>query len=250
MPVPDEDHRDRLDPQLPYPPVAQSPPPHPPVPVLLLQLLSLAHPVNCSPFAFGSSYRKQHFNRPHRPDSREGFRLKFCRLAVLIEIGKEPLQPRRATKGAPAGAVSAQQLGLVAGADPTAKLSRQVADEVTEVDPLLRGEIEQQPGTVELLCSTRTSFIANLRSLTFIRPIQYASRSRCCCLRRVATSCCDAGRNTRLDEPASSGTERVTVPYPYWSPRATTTAYCHPTAGTPAGRITIRLACRWAASTG
>ena len=94
MPVPDEDHRDRLDPQLPHPPVAQSPPPHrpphPPVPVLLLQLLSLAHPANCSPFAFGSSYRKQHFNRPHRPDSREGFRLKFCRLAVLIEIGWNP----------------------------------------------------------------------------------------------------------------------------------------------------------------
>ena len=36
--------------------------------------LSLAHPANCSPFAFGSSYRKQHFNRPHKPDSREGFR--------------------------------------------------------------------------------------------------------------------------------------------------------------------------------
>ena len=66
------------------------PPPQPPVPVLLLQLLSLAHPANCSPFAFGSSYRKQHFNRPHKPDSREGFRLRCCCLAILIEIGSNP----------------------------------------------------------------------------------------------------------------------------------------------------------------
>ena len=65
QPVPDEDHRYRACPQVSHPPVPQSPPPQPPpqplVPVLLLQLLSLAHPANCSPFAFGSSYRKQHF---------------------------------------------------------------------------------------------------------------------------------------------------------------------------------------------
>ena len=89
------------------------PPPPPPVPVLLLQLLSLAHPANCSPFAFGSSYRKQHFNRPHKPDSREGFRLRCCCLAILIEIGSNPcshvVQQRGRPQGEPVEAVHAQR---------------------------------------------------------------------------------------------------------------------------------------------
>ena len=104
----DEDHRGRPAPQLPHPPVPQAPPPHPPphplVPVFLLQLLSLAHPANCSPFAFGSSYRKQHFSRPHKPDSREGFRLRCCRLAILIEIGWNPCSHVVQQRGRPSGA--------------------------------------------------------------------------------------------------------------------------------------------------
>jgi len=42
-----------------------------------------------TPFALGSSYRRQHFNRPHMPESLEGLRLRFCCLAILIETGSK-----------------------------------------------------------------------------------------------------------------------------------------------------------------
>jgi hypothetical protein len=42
-----------------------------------------------TPLPFGSSYRKQHFNRPHMPDSFDGFRLRFCCFAILIEMGSK-----------------------------------------------------------------------------------------------------------------------------------------------------------------
>ena len=37
----------------------------------------------------GSSKRRQHFRRPHMPDSFEGFRLRSCCLAILIETGSK-----------------------------------------------------------------------------------------------------------------------------------------------------------------
>jgi hypothetical protein len=63
--------------------------PHPPGPVGLLhpQPPSSAQPPCFTPCPFGSSYRKQHFSRPHMPESLDGFRLRLCCFAILMEIG-------------------------------------------------------------------------------------------------------------------------------------------------------------------
>src|SRR4029079_1332317 len=69
------------DPQPPLPhPVGLSHPPSPP------------QPPCTRPFALGSSYRRQHFSRPHRPDSFEGFRLRSCCFAILIETGSNAVR--------------------------------------------------------------------------------------------------------------------------------------------------------------
>src|SRR6185436_4153455 len=71
-------------PQLQLPPLPHPPAPHPDG---LSQPPSLPQPPCCWPFAFGSSYRRQHFSRPHNPDSFEGFRLSSCCFAILIDTG-------------------------------------------------------------------------------------------------------------------------------------------------------------------
>ena len=77
---------------MPQPPSPQEPQPPPvPHPVGLLQPPSSPHPPPLTPFALGSSYRRQHLNRPHNPDSREGFRLRSCCFAILIETGSKVL---------------------------------------------------------------------------------------------------------------------------------------------------------------
>src|SRR5471032_581353 len=76
-------------PQDPHPPEPQPPEPQPPEPQPdgLSQPPSLPQPPCATPFALGSSYRRQHFSRPHRPESFDGLRLKSCCLAILIETG-------------------------------------------------------------------------------------------------------------------------------------------------------------------
>src|SRR5581483_8346578 len=59
--------------QLPQPPDPQDPQDPVPQPVGLLQPPSSPHPPPRTPFAFGSSYRRQHFSRPQSPDNRDGF---------------------------------------------------------------------------------------------------------------------------------------------------------------------------------
>ena len=56
-----------------------------PQPVGFPQPPSSPQPPPLTPLAFGSSYRRQHFRRPHRPDSRDGFKLRSCCLAILID---------------------------------------------------------------------------------------------------------------------------------------------------------------------
>src|SRR6185312_1188878 len=53
---------------------------------------SSPQPPCTTPLAFGSSYRRQHLRRPQRPDSFEGFRLKSCCLAILIETGSNDVR--------------------------------------------------------------------------------------------------------------------------------------------------------------
>ena len=53
----------------------------------LLQVPSSPQPPRSSPLAFGSSYRRQHFSRPQRPDSLEGLSARSCCLAIRIETG-------------------------------------------------------------------------------------------------------------------------------------------------------------------
>src|SRR5258707_11069213 len=72
-----------------YPLQLHDPLPHPPEPQPdgLSQPPSLPQPPCWTPFAFGSSYRRQHFSRPHSPESFEGLRLSSCCLAILIDTG-------------------------------------------------------------------------------------------------------------------------------------------------------------------
>jgi hypothetical protein len=68
----------------------------------------------------------------------------------------ESLEPRRATQGAATRPVSAEDPRLVAGSnlshlDPTTELRSQVANEISEIDSLLRREIEEETRSVELL---------------------------------------------------------------------------------------------------
>jgi len=77
-------------------------------------------------------------------------------LGHLDRDGLEPLQPRRATEGASAGAISTQQLGLVARTDlthvdPTAELRRELSHELPEIDAGLGGEIKHEPRAVKLV---------------------------------------------------------------------------------------------------
>ena len=91
--------------QLPQPPLPQDP--HPPAgPVGLLhepQPPSSAQPPCFTPLPFGSSYRRQHFNRPHMPDSFDGFRLRFCCLAILMEMGSNAFSHVVQQSGRPQG---------------------------------------------------------------------------------------------------------------------------------------------------
>src|SRR5579864_7319819 len=70
------------------------------------------------------------------------------------------LEERRATEGAAAGAVPADQLGLVphtdlAHLDSRAKLGRELTDEIAKVHAAFGREIEDQPGVVERLLDPR-----------------------------------------------------------------------------------------------
>src|SRR6185436_6568185 len=80
--------------QLPQPPLPQPPEPQPPEPqpLGLSQPPSLPQPPCTTPWAFGSSYRRQHFRRPQRPDNLEGLRLRSCCLAILIETGSNEVR--------------------------------------------------------------------------------------------------------------------------------------------------------------
>src|SRR5438552_18691965 len=53
----------------------------------LSQPPSLPQPPCTTPLALGSSYLRQHFSRPHSPDSFDGFKLRSCCFAILIETG-------------------------------------------------------------------------------------------------------------------------------------------------------------------
>ena len=77
-------------------------------------------------------------------------------LGHLDRDGLEPLQPRPATEGAPAGAISAQQLGLVARADlthvdPAVELRRELSHQLSEIDAGLGGERKHELRAVQLL---------------------------------------------------------------------------------------------------
>src|SRR5262245_58153021 len=76
--------------QLPQPPELQLPLPQPaPQPEGLSQPPSSPQPPWTTPFELGSSYRRQHFRRPHSPESFDGLRLRSCCFAILIETGSK-----------------------------------------------------------------------------------------------------------------------------------------------------------------
>src|SRR4029453_14119610 len=76
--------------QLPQPPSPHDPQPPPgPQPVGFPQPPSSPQPPPLMPLAFGNSYRRQHFRRPHSPDSRDGFKLRSCCLAFLMDTGSK-----------------------------------------------------------------------------------------------------------------------------------------------------------------
>src|SRR4051812_27112386 len=75
--------------QLPHPPLPQPPLPQPDG---LSQPPSLPQPPCATPFAFGSSYRRQHFSRPQSPESFDGFRLRSCCFAILIDTGSNEVR--------------------------------------------------------------------------------------------------------------------------------------------------------------
>src|SRR5262245_41443202 len=74
---------------LPHVQESQVPAPHPDG---LSQPPSLPQPPCTTPFAFGSSYLRQHFSRPHSPESFEGLRLRSCCFAILIETGSNDVR--------------------------------------------------------------------------------------------------------------------------------------------------------------
>ena len=114
-----------------------------PQPVGLSQPPSLPQPPCTWPLAFGSSYRRQHFSRPHRPDSFDGIEAEILLLGHLDRDRLERREKRRAAKRPAAGAVAADHLGLVADAhlphlDARAELGGQLAHQLAEIDARLR----------------------------------------------------------------------------------------------------------------
>ena len=99
-------------------------------------------------------------SRPHRPDSFDGFETEVLLLGHLDRDRLERVEKGRAAQRAPAGAVAAEHLGLVAHADLThldagAELRRQLANQLAEIDSALGSEIEHQPRPVERLLDPR-----------------------------------------------------------------------------------------------
>src|SRR5262245_2941074 len=97
---------------------------------------------------------------PAKSRELRGVQTQILLLGHLDRDGLERLKKRRAAERTAAGAIAAVHLGFVADADlahldPHAEFARQLPHKVAEVDPSVRGEIEQEPRSVERVLDAR-----------------------------------------------------------------------------------------------